>query len=254
MQVPQDLQNINNQNEAAEAERSEKAILNCIPALRGKTDRQNFVIKVYSLIAMMLAFTSAFTAAMVNDAFGDSRKLVLSAIGLYYFSMFMVIATMCAIICKYQTFRKYPLNYISLGVYTFFHTYLVGAASVFYDKSTVLAAALATLTMFVTLTTYAVFTKTDITMMGGFLSTAFMMVIMFIIFMSFFQISSVLYSALICIMICLLSVWIVYDTQIIVGGNKYNELSMDDYCIGALIIYSDIVTIFMYILQLCGSG
>ena len=45
--------------------------------------------------------TSGFTAAMVNNAFGDSKELVLSMIGLYYFSMFMVIATMCAIICKY---------------------------------------------------------------------------------------------------------------------------------------------------------
>lgn len=169
----------------------------------------------------MLAFTSAFTAAMVNNAFGDSKEIVLSMIGLYYFSMFMVIGTMCAIICKYQYFRKYPANYISLFVYCIFHTYLVGALSAFYDKTTVMQAALATMGMFLSLTTYAVFTKTDMTYMGGFLSTGFTMVILFIVFMSFFRISSIAYTILILIMICFLSIWIVYDTQIIVGGNKY---------------------------------
>ena len=59
------------------------------------------MVKVYGIIAVMLLVTSGFTAAMVNNAFGDSKELVLSMIGLYYFSMFMVIATMCAIICKY---------------------------------------------------------------------------------------------------------------------------------------------------------
>lgn len=100
-QVPQDLQNVNNMNDAEQAERADNAILNCIPALRGKTDRQNFVIKVYSLIACMLAVTSIFTALMVTNSFGDSKKLVLSMVWLYYFSVFMVIGTMCAIVCKY---------------------------------------------------------------------------------------------------------------------------------------------------------
>lgn len=212
------------------------------------------MIKVFAIIATMLTFTTAFTAAMVNDTFGDSKKMVLSMIGLYYFSIFMVIGTMCAIICRYQTFRKYPLNYISLAVYTVFHTYLVGACSAFYEKQTVMQAAVCTLAMFLALSTYAVFTKTDITYMGGFLSSASMMVFIFIIMMSFFTINSYMYTILIFVMICLLSVWIVYDVQLIVGGNKFSELSMDDYCIGALIVYSDIITIFMYLLQLCGGN
>ena len=106
-------------------------------------------------------------------------------------------------------------------MYTIFHSYLVGAASSFYDKTTVLTAALATLGMFISLTAYAVMTKVDLTYMGGFLSTGVTMVLMFIIFMSFFRISNVAYTIFILIMICFLSLWIVYDTQIIIGGNKY---------------------------------
>lgn len=170
------------------------------------------MIKTYSLIFLMLFVTVCFTAAMVNDAFGDSKELVMSMPLLYYFSMFMVIGTMIAIICFYKTFRKYPLNYISLFIYTIFHTYLVGAMSAFYTKETVLIAAISTMTMFITLTTYAVFTKTDMTYLGGFLSTAFMMVILFIIFLSFFRIPSIMYTLLIMVLICFLSLWIIYDT------------------------------------------
>ena len=161
---------------------------------------------------MMLFITVCFTAAMVNDAFGDSEELVMSMPLLYYFSMFMVIGTMIAMICFTGTFRKYPLNYISLFVYTTFHTYLVGAISVFYTKETVLIAAICTMAMFVTLTTYAVFTKTDMTYFGGFLSTAFMMIILFIIFLSFFRIPSIVYTIFIMILICFLSLWIIFDT------------------------------------------
>ena len=38
------------------------------------------------------------------------------------------------------------------------------------------------------------------------------------------------------------------------GEGKYGQLDLDDYCIGALIIYSDIVTMFLYILQIFGGG
>ena len=51
----------------------------------------------------MLFVTVCFTAAMVNDAFGDSKELVMSMPLLYYFSIFMVIGTMIAIVCFYKT-------------------------------------------------------------------------------------------------------------------------------------------------------
>lgn len=56
------------------------------------------------------------------------------------------------------------------------------------------------------------------------------------------------------LIIVLLSVYIVWDTQMIVGGkHKKYQLSLDDYVIAAMILYSDIITIFLYILQLFGD-
>ena len=45
--------------------------------------------------------------------------------------------------------------------------------------------------------------------------------------------------------------YIVYDTQLIAGG-RYDELTYDDYVIGALLLYIDVVGLFMYLLALVG--
>jgi len=104
------------------------------------------------------------------------------------------------------------MNYILLGTYTFFHSYLIGAMSVFYSRESVMIAATATMAMFIALTIYAIRTKTDMTMMGGALYSGTMMVVVLIIVLSIFNVSSIFSPILICILICLLSVWIVYDT------------------------------------------
>lgn len=44
-------------------------------------------------------------------------------------------------------------------------------------------------------------------------------------------------------------IYLVIDTQLIVGGRRL-ELSMDDYVAGALILYLDVIQIFLYLLQL----
>ena len=45
--------------------------------------------------------------------------------------------------------------------------------------------------------------------------------------------------------------FLIYDTQMIAGGRKY-ELSLDDYIIGALILYMDIIILFLEILKIFG--
>ena len=52
----------------------------------------------------------------------------------------------------------------------------------------------------------------------------------------------------------LFSMYIVYDTQLIMGGkSRQFQYSLDDYCIAALNIYVDIIQLFLYLLQLFGD-
>ena len=114
-------------------------------------------------------------------------------------------------------------------------------------------AAVSTWGMFVSLTLYACFTKKDLTKMGGALAAGTMMLFIGLIFFSFVDIP-ILRIGIIILVIILMAVWLVHDTQLIVGGrHKKYQLELDDYAIGALIIYSDIITIFVYLLALFGG-
>ncbi len=46
------------------------------------------------------------------------------------------------------------------------------------------------------------------------------------------------------------SIYIVIDTKLIIGGNRRFQLSTDDYVVGALLLYIDIIELFMYLLLL----
>ena len=45
--------------------------------------------------------------------------------------------------------------------------------------------------------------------------------------------------------------YLAIDTQMICGGRRY-EISPEDYIAGALMLYMDIIQIFLYILQITG--
>jgi protein lifeguard len=52
----------------------------------------------------------------------------------------------------------------------------------------------------------------------------------------------------------LFSVYIVYDTQLIVGGeHRKLSFSIDDYAFAALMLYVDIIQLFLSILELFGE-
>jgi FtsH-binding integral membrane protein len=89
---------------------------------------------------------------------------------------------------------------------------MVGALVPQYDKETVMMSAVCTMAMFIALTLYACFTKTDMTKFGGFLCSCSMMVVVFILMYSLFFRSKVLNMLICCVVVALLSVFIVYDT------------------------------------------
>lgn len=47
---------------------------------------------------------------------------------------------------------------------------------------------------------------------------------------------------------CIYGVYLVYDVQLVANGTRM-ELSYDDYIVGALLIYVDVIRIFLQILK-----
>ena len=68
-----------------------------------------------------------------------------------------------------------------------------------------------------------------------------------IIFLFIFP-SKVLFQVIAFFVVILTSIYIIFDTKMIM-----TKLSLDDYVIGALMLYTDIVQLFLWLLSLMGS-
>jgi FtsH-binding integral membrane protein len=208
--------------------------------------RLGFIRKVYGILAAQLALTVLFCLFSMNsEAF---VKFQIQNSWLFILCLILAIALPIVIVCFETTMRTVPNNYIILGVFTLAESYLVSFICALSQPNLVLMAAIMTLAMVIALTLYAFNTKTDFTMQGGALfifGCAFMMLCLFGIFTQ-----NKMFHVILCVIgIIFYGLYLVYDTQLIIG-NKANMIEMDDYILGAFILYTDIVYLFLRILEL----
>ena len=182
--------------------------------------RLGFIRKVYGILTVQLLFTSLFTLWCMMS---DSLKI---------FSV--------------------PINYILLGIFTLLESYIVGFICSFSNPKYVFMAACMTFIITAFLTLYAIMTKTDITKKGAILFILSGALLSFVIFNFFFRIK-ILHVIICCFGIIIVGFYIVYDTQIIIGKKK-EVISVDDYILGSFLLYTDIISLFLYILSLFNSS
>ena len=122
-----------------------------------------------------------------------------------------------------------------------------------YTSSSVIMSMGLTSAVTVGLTMYAFWTKTDFTSFKGlFVAVGIIATIIFVsqFFLSFISWWQPLFAG---VLTAFYSVFLVWDTQLIVGHGKH-EISMDDYIFAALIIYVDILFIFLEVLKVFGTN
>lgn len=207
--------------------------------------RLGFIRKVYGILSAQLLVTFFMVCLSMTTAFGTFQK---QTPGLMILAMVGAIATMIMLMCCSGYVRQVPTNYIVLAVFTVCEAYLVSAlCSVTHPKVVFMAAAM-TCFMTLALTVYACTTKTDFTVCNSLLFIASCVLLLFGIFQFFIK-SHTLHLVICCFGVFLYSVYLVYDTQLIIG-NKENKLDYDDYIIGALMLYLDIINLFIYLLEI----
>merc|ERR1719183_3285408 len=173
-------------------------------------------------------------------------------------SVIMTLAVVCgAALCR-DMVRSYPYNYIILFTFTVFEAILVGFVSASYTWQSVILCAGLTAVIFLGLTIFAFKTKTDFTGFGPMLFGALL--------------SLVTWGCMICILsacgvsidwaimmydlfgLLLFVVYIVYDTQLIIGGeHKAHKFTIDNYVFAALNLYLDIMQLFLRLLRMLGK-
>lgn len=206
--------------------------------------RMGFVRKVYGILAVQLLITAGFTSLTFDKSFRDFFGY---NIGLFYACMFTTMIIVFTLICFRGMAKTVPINYILLTLFTVCESYMVATISAFNPPEIVITAALMTATVVIALTIYAFTTKTDFTILGGFLFMITAIMIFWGLFMMIF--GFFLYTLYCALGVLLFGMYLIFDTQLILG--KFGlEYSIDDYILAALNIYIDIIQMFLYILQL----
>ena len=210
--------------------------------------RKGFITKVYGIIFFQLLITTiAVYISLVNEAI---MKFMMQNNYVIFFSAISAIIVLLIMVCGKLT-NVVPINYILLLIFTLFESITVAFITVYYEPISVLSCAGLSMLIVFGLTMYACFTKTDFTMMGGFLFSCSIVLIFLGIIGLFFR--SYFYQMLLNSMrVLLMSVYLIFDTQLVIGKNS-QLIKLDDYILASLNIYLDVINIFLKILRSLGQ-
>ena len=216
--------------------------------------RKGFIKKVYALLTMQLFFTMGISVIFVVS--DDAKRFAVSEGGQAFLWVSFVGTMMISVgfICFPQILRKHPTNYVVLSLFTIFMSYMVGIISASYETKTLVLAFGTTGGITIALTIYATQTKYDFTTKGGMLVAGLVGILLLILINIFVQ-NTVLQTVIAGLGVLVFSGFIVYDTQLIVGGkHRKIQFDVDDYAIAALSLYLDVINLFLYLLQLIGGN
>ncbi|XP_049299789.1 protein lifeguard 1-like [Anopheles funestus] len=213
--------------------------------------RRGFIKKVYSILTLQLSITFVFVAFVINHE--PTKLWVRQHPAMFWVAFAVMFGTMIAISCCGELRRKAPANMMLLGLFTFAESFLVSMVAASYSSYEVMLAFGITAAVCLGLTLFAFQTKWDFTMMGGILFTAVLILFLFGLIAMFIPGKTVqlIYSSLGAL---LFSVYLVYDTQIMMGGSHKYSISPEEYVFAALCLYLDVINIFLHILSIIGAS
>lgn len=212
--------------------------------------RQGFIRKVYGILFIQFAVTAIFTMIFCYSGSVKEWCQTPTAAAVMWANFAVLIVTEIVLICCEGVRRKHPLNLFVLGIFTLSMSFFVGIIASTYEPDAVFTAAGATALIVLALTIFSFQTKWDFTGMAPYL---FVIIVCFMIFGFFAAIfrSNTLNLVYACIGVLIFSMFLVYDTQLLIGGKRY-QLNEEEYVFAALNIYIDVIQIFLYLLEIFG--
>lgn len=224
--------------------------------------RHAFIQKVYGILGAQLAITTLISGAILYAGQHWVKSNPALSLTMMTVSLAVSIGMMCVFMCCPDTMRETPTNYILLGLFTIAESILVGFVSIQYTQASVIMVLAITTIVVLSLTLFACQTSYDFTGFAPYLFCFAMVLLGFGLVLSIaslcgataspaFKAMRLLYAvggAL------LFSVYLIFDTQMIVGGKHAKfKFSLDDYCMAAIALYLDIIQLFLYLLEIFGE-
>jgi len=235
----------------------EQPVVRPLDELLDRSSRVVFVRRVYGLLSGSLGLTAvsclacaAHPRAVVAALAHPGGQLALTLAGGVAF--FAPLALGFSPGLRRDASTALPL----FAAFAVAESLLLGVACTAFRLSTVVLAVAQTALATVGLTAYGFQPnpRYDLTGLGSVLFASVLALVFGGIVAALFDVpgASVLYSTLGAI---LFSAFIVYDTQLVVGGEKKNvQLDTRDYVLGATMLYLDVANLFIMLLRLADGG
>ncbi|NXK96367.1 LFG3 protein, partial [Formicarius rufipectus] len=218
--------------------------------------RHTFIRKVYAIISLQLLVTVGIIS--VFTFVHPVRSFVRKNVAIYYASYAVFLVTYLVLACCQGPRRRFPWNIILLSIFVselrLLPNYgVTGVPSIhsMYQTKAVLIAMLITAIVAIIVTIFCFQTKArrgispGLSFPGGESHTPAQPALVLLPQVPWLH---MLYAAIGAIAFTL---FLAYDTQLVLGNRK-NTLSPEEYIYGALTIYTDIIYIFTFLLQIVG--
>jgi len=223
--------------------------------------RHAFIRKVYGILSVQLTLTTVLGGLVVNYGQAWAKSNPALTMTVLFSSMAISVGMMCVFTCCPDTMRKSPQNYLIMLVFTLAESVMVGFISMQYTTDSVLIVFGITAFVVFFLTLFACQTSYDFTGMGPYLFCAVMVLMGFGLVLMICSWTGIGGEALAGARLAyavlgtlIFSMYIVFDTQLIVGGKHARfQFGIDDYAMGAISLYMDIINLFLMLLQLMGK-
>ena len=215
--------------------------------------RAGFIRKVYGILSiqLLITFGAVFFCQIKPIKSLIFKNQALSGNLVVFSSLLFLVLFLCLACCRGLS-RNVPYNYLFLLGITICEAIACAIASSIYSFQIVALALLLTIVATLAITFYACTTKNDFSTCRVGLYVIFSQMFTIGIIAVLFRIRA-LYAFYTFGMTGVVGIYLVYDTQLILGklGVGY---SVDDYIFATLEIYMDIIRLFLLILRILGSS
>ena len=207
--------------------------------------RKGFIRKVLTILSLQLLFTTIAIILTFIDKTGAREFMQKHRYGLWI-ALGISFFIMIVLACFRNLFRKVPLNYMLLILFTCSISYMMASIAAVTKSTTVIFAGGFTLFIVFCVACYAWRAKTDLTKKPVLITVLIAALFLLLIFGPIFR-SRIANVAIGCAIAFVFGILLAVDLQRLSG--KYSQkYSLDDYVIAALDLYIDIVQMFLAIL------
>ncbi|KAG5182094.1 inhibitor of apoptosis-promoting Bax1-domain-containing protein [Tribonema minus] len=226
-----------------------------------RDSRVGFIRKVYLSLACQLLFTAGAVvlttqrkAELLPWLLAGERQGRLGAV--MYGGMAIAISSLLAL--QVKAFKGFGPTLALLTLFTVGESMMVSIITLFFKARSVYMGLIQTAVATLGLSLYAFQTnpKYDLTGVGQALASGLLVLLMFgilrIAFPGTFGGTDLLYSSF---GAGLFSLFIVYDTQRVIGGKhrQVDQVDRKDWALGSVALYTDVLQLFIHLLHIFGS-